>query len=608
MTSVFIASSTEGRQYAELAASILRVNGASPQAWWSDRSFPAGRTLIESLMEILESVDAALIVATPDDQTTRRGTTTYTAAHNIILEYGLFAGRLGSLGTAILEIGRPTLPSDLDGLTNLRVRAMEDDEDATLYRDLELKPKLLNWLATVDANSSNGARIARLIDRLAPQLKQSDRIDLKAKLLLAQLDPHALPKQTSATLEYLLLKYTNYDELGAPVGYDHRSALESYVNLQDVPAGSEDERALAGHLARYLAECCVSDYVRPTLLATSKTATHGILNTAAQLLPYPVVLVSPAGPSRKRPVEGFWEPGDRAVFLHDVALTGHHLVDCVAALRSVGIECNDLVALARHHAGGRELNVLMRENHINVRSASVFIPNARRILCGDISLNNSQEAPPQCALCDVLTDKDEAPVRTFISRDELPSEILSQKGKLIALSDVAPLGPGHTLLVSEQHVLAMNKLSSQALLELDLFRQEIAGRLQSMYSLPTIAFEHGLCNRAKSPGCGIDHAHLHMLPTDIDVVQLFTEDFEVASLENLDKLGEATKGHDEYLLLIDAGGGVNVAFPDSPISQYFRRKLAQVMGRELWNWNDDVILGVSTQRKRWILDLHKSWQ
>jgi diadenosine tetraphosphate (Ap4A) HIT family hydrolase len=607
MTSIFIASSTEGRRYAEIAASILASNGASPHPWWSERSFPVGRTLIESLTEILDTVDAALIVATPDDQTARRGNMTYMAAQNVILEYGLFAGRLGTLGTAILEIGTPALPSDLDGLSNMRIRPLADDEDTTFYRDLEVKPKLLSWLESIDANSGNGFRLARLVDRLAPQLRQPDRIDLKANILRAQLDPQALPKQTTASLEYLLLKYTSYDEMGAPVGYDHRSALDSYVNLADVPADSEDERRLAGHFARYLAENCTSQDIRPTLLAISKTATQGILNAATRLLPYPVVLVSPTGPSRKRPVEGYCEPGDRAILVHDVTLSGHHLVDCVVALRSVGIECKNLVTLNRHQTGSRDLSVLMRENSIDVKAASVFIPNLRRVICGDFSLGSSQEAPPECVLCKVVAKNDNTPVRAFITSDELPTEILMQEEHFSAISDVAPLSPGHTLLVSKQHVLAMSKLSPQLLTELDLFRQELTAQLQTIYSLPVVAFEHGLCNRARTPGCGIDHAHLHLLPTDIDVSRLFKEDFETAALDRIEELNEATKGRQEYLLLIDADRRISISSPNLPTSQYFRRKIAQALGRELWNWNDEVILGVASQRKDWIITLHKAW-
>jgi diadenosine tetraphosphate (Ap4A) HIT family hydrolase/orotate phosphoribosyltransferase len=607
VASIFIASSTEGRTYAEIAASILVDHGEAVLPWWSDKAFPISRSLVDSLQNILENVDAALIVATSDDKTTRRGQNLYSPAHNVILEFGLFAGHLGIGNVALAQIGSPSLPSDLDGLATIRFRPMREEDDSTLYRDTQMKPQLIAWLESIEANSSDGARISRLVDRLAPGLRLPERITLKADVLRAQINTSAFPKQPPSTVEHLILKYTSVKEMGAPVGYDYRSSLDSYVNLADIPPSSEDERALAGHLARYVAELSTSKIIKPTLVAVSKTATQGLLQAAARLLPYPIVLVSPTGPSRTRPVEGFYELGDRAVLLHDVALSGHHLVDCIVALRSVGIECNELIALTRHQAGIRELNVLMRENKVNVRTASAYMPERGRVECGDLSLSESLAILPQCVLCDVLEEREAAPIRTFITRDELPTEKLAEVDGFVAISDVAPLTPGHTLLVTKQHILAMNRLSKGGLMELDNFRQEITAKLGEMYGMPVLAFEHGLCNRAAFANCGIDHAHLHVLPTGADLEEFMREDFDVTSLNNLHDLGDATKGFAEYLLLINADDRLLLACPSKPVSQYFRRRMAKATGRELWNWNDEVILGTSSQRKDWILSLHSSW-
>jgi diadenosine tetraphosphate (Ap4A) HIT family hydrolase len=607
MAGIFIASSEEGRVYAEAVVQILAGRGETVRPWWSDKSFPVGQSLIESLIEIVDTVDAALIIATPDDHVIRRGSTTYTPTHNIILEYGLLAGRHGRNNIAILEVGEPSLPSDLNGLRNIKVRSREDGEDAALYRDIELKDKVLSWLQEIEASSSDGARISRLVSRLAPGLKQSARINLKAKILRAQLDVNALPKQPPNVIEHLLLKYTNFTKLGESAGYYFQSTLDSYLNLADIPAGSGDERALAGHLARYVAELSVSQRVRPTLLAVSKTATYGILHEAATLLPYPVVRVSPVGPSRARPVEGFYERGDRAVLLHDVALTGHHLVDCIIALRSVGIRCNNLIALTRHQAGSRQMNALMKENQITVNVASAFLPERERVICGDLTLDESEDAPLECVLCDVIADRDSAPIRKFITREELHNEVLLENSDFAVIADVAPLAPGHSLIITKRHLLAMSKLSAEGMSALDALRKGLASRLRSLYSKPVIAFEHGLCNRALSPSCGIDHAHLHAVPTELDIGDLVRHDFEVTELDSIAQLPKLSGGRNEYLMYINDNERMVIAFPPQTSSQYFRRRLAESLGRRMWNWQDEVMLGANSDSKQWILDLHRSW-
>jgi hypothetical protein len=85
------------------------------------------------------------------------------------------------------------------------------------------------------------------------------------------------------------------------------------------------------------------------------------------------------------------------------------------------------------------------------------------------------------------------------------------------------------------------------------------------------------------------------------------KDFAVMKLERLSELSDATEGHQEYLLFINSEEQALLAYPSNPASQYFRRLLARSAGRELWNWNDEIILGVASQRKEWILNLHRSW-
>ena len=121
MTRIFVGSSVEGRPYAQMVANILHSSGAEPLLWWDAECFPVGKTLIESLPRLLDIADGALIVATPDDETTRRGETYYTPAANLLLEYGLFAGRLGTSRVAIVLVDRPRLASDLAGIVHIEL-------------------------------------------------------------------------------------------------------------------------------------------------------------------------------------------------------------------------------------------------------------------------------------------------------------------------------------------------------------------------------------------------------------------------------------------------------------------------------------------------------
>jgi diadenosine tetraphosphate (Ap4A) HIT family hydrolase/orotate phosphoribosyltransferase len=604
LASVFIASSTEGKSYAEMAMAILSAEQVQPRPWWSGRSFPVGQNVLESLLNLAGLVDAALIIATPDDETSSRGQVSFTAAQNLLLEYGLFAGRLGAGNVAVLEVDSPTLPSDLGGVVTIKARSIAPREDPIVYQDVELKPKIRAWLEGLDAGSSDSARISKLVEQIAPRSNEYQRIKLKASILRARLDPKSLSKLPASNLEHLLLKYAVTPSTS--IGYQHRIEVEKYIDLAQVPADSEDERALANHLARYVADLGFANRIQPTIIAISKTAS-GLLTAAARLLPFPTVLVNPNGPNKETPLEGGFQPGDRAILLHDVALSGYHLVDCISILRAAGLECDDLVALTRHQAGCRELETLTRVNGINVFTASAFAPNEGRVISGDFVLANSAELTIECVICDVLAGKKEIPSRRFIGPHEMPSDVLYETRAFSVVSDVSPLAPGHCLITSKNHVQSLSNLSSEDLVELDRVHGEVARRLGRIYGKPTVAFEHGLCNRARVASCGIDHAHLHVIPFIGSLSGQFARDYSVGSLSGLPDIGEAVRAEDEYLLLIDTNGEVSMAFPENQTRQYFRRIISELTGREFWNWDDDLILAATEEKKNWILDLHRKW-
>lgn len=606
MTSVFIASSTEAKAYAEMAARAVAGESATPVLWWSERAFPPGLTLIESIWRLMEELDAALIIATSDDLVMRRGTIGYAPNSNVLLEYGLFSGRLGRLNVAVVEVGKVALPSDMAGMKSIRIRPLAEHEDPETYLATELRPRIVEWLREVDAASSDAARLNQLITRLTPDLPPSDRMDLKSRVLRSRVEVDSFAKLPAETLEHLVLKYT-VPTGGERVGYSDRSPVDYYVDFGRVVPESSDERALAGHLARYVAELIVGKKVSPTVIALSKTASQGVLRAAAAALPFPLILVNALAPSRESAVEGVYERGERALLLHDVALTGRHLVACITTLRQAGIQCEDLVTLTRHDSGVRDLQMLMQENHVKVRTASAFVPTNGRVACGDLSIKPTARVTHECALCDAIHGADAAPVRRFIDRSTLPTETLLETPDFVAISDVSPLAPGHVLIVSRRHVLAAARLDSRDLGKLDAFRLDVQTRIGKLYSSRTVTFEHGLCDRARMSSCGVDHAHLHVVPTSADVGARFRADYEVANVGSLSQVAAHVAPQGEYLLLAEGQGPLQLAISSAPTRQYFRRLISDLEGRPFWNWSDELILGQSDEKRNWILELHRRW-
>lgn len=211
----------------------------------------------------------------------------------------------------------------------------------------------------------------------------------------------------------------------------------------------------------------------------------------------------------------------------------------------------------------------------------------------------------ECVLCLVIQNSRRAPIRTFVSYAELASEVLFEGTDAIVISDVAPLVPGHVLITSRSHVRALSALSAATLTTINDLQQQITQHLRRYSGAPVILFEHGVGAHTVTPPCGIDHAHLHALPLVTGIQERFKEDFAPTSLDGLWDLPQYV-GDAEYLLLLD-GGRTFVATPVEPVRQYFRRVVADITGRDFWNWNDDLLLSKADVTKRWILELHQWW-
>lgn len=91
---------------------------------WTEGVFRASSYPIESLEAQLDQSDFAIAIAQPDDVTQSRGVTANTPRDNIMLELGMFIGRLSRHRTFLLEPMHEhvKLPTDLSGLITIRYK------------------------------------------------------------------------------------------------------------------------------------------------------------------------------------------------------------------------------------------------------------------------------------------------------------------------------------------------------------------------------------------------------------------------------------------------------------------------------------------------------
>lgn len=116
---LFVCSSTEDLPVAEQVQ--LHLDHDAEVEIWSEGTFVPAGYAFASLLDTSQRIDFALIVVSPVDSLSRRGTLHAVARDNVIFEAGLFGGALGQARLFLLQPRGLdlTLPTDLDGMTLL---------------------------------------------------------------------------------------------------------------------------------------------------------------------------------------------------------------------------------------------------------------------------------------------------------------------------------------------------------------------------------------------------------------------------------------------------------------------------------------------------------
>ena len=124
---VFIGSSTAQLPVAKALHTLLG-EFCEPNLW--PYTFDASLTAIEALEKQLMANEFAVMVLGPDDRVESRSTESWAPRDNLVLEFGMFMGKLGRDRSFLLqpEDTPLKLPSDLNGVTVLRYRNREDKD------------------------------------------------------------------------------------------------------------------------------------------------------------------------------------------------------------------------------------------------------------------------------------------------------------------------------------------------------------------------------------------------------------------------------------------------------------------------------------------------
>lgn len=116
-TTLFLGSSSAAKSQAKAVVGKFTSPTLHFVPWWD--AFTAGRTLLEDLDRIRGSVKGALLLFSPEAESTVRGNPVQVPNLNVLFEFGYFYGHFGKSKVAMLRYGEFYLPSDFGGYIHI---------------------------------------------------------------------------------------------------------------------------------------------------------------------------------------------------------------------------------------------------------------------------------------------------------------------------------------------------------------------------------------------------------------------------------------------------------------------------------------------------------
>jgi ATP adenylyltransferase len=183
-------------------------------------------------------------------------------------------------------------------------------------------------------------------------------------------------------------------------------------------------------------------------------------------------------------------------------------------------------------------------------------------------------------------------IEAYASFRELWDRPIFESRNFVALPTVGALVEGWLLVVPRTPALSFAQLPMPLFPELQHFLKDVTTTIRSIYG-PVSVFEHGPSCVASAVGCGVDYAHLHVVPLDCDLLagaKKIAAQIQWARATSIEGVSRHGKKDGGYWFLQQTFGVaecyIGTSTDEKPVSQLFRKVIANHLGRPSnFDWN-----------------------
>jgi diadenosine tetraphosphate (Ap4A) HIT family hydrolase len=193
-------------------------------------------------------------------------------------------------------------------------------------------------------------------------------------------------------------------------------------------------------------------------------------------------------------------------------------------------------------------------------------------------------AVPNCDFCDEFSG---GRVNSFFALygDTLKTRIIASSTHFNVIPTIGQIVEGYLLIVPKTHYRALADLPPELRDEFACIVNAIHSAVLTTYGT-YIMFEHGT-RGSSSGGCGVTHAHMHVLPlaASNDPIDAVRANYPCKTIETVHQIIEGTTSS-SYLFYQDTCSHKYIFQTDYLPSQYVRQLLARALNSAAWDWRD----------------------
>jgi ATP adenylyltransferase len=172
-------------------------------------------------------------------------------------------------------------------------------------------------------------------------------------------------------------------------------------------------------------------------------------------------------------------------------------------------------------------------------------------------------------------------VHERFTEDEFFNEILFESKNFKVIPSLGSLIEGWLLVLPKSHFISIGAIDNSHLYnELEELVDRTCKIVENEYG-NYVMFEHGPAQAETIVGCGVDYAHLHIVPIKIDLVQESSKFITNCHWDRISSLSCTSDFHKRdlpYLLVQDNSKTLFIGSAEEIPSQTFRKVIAEHLG------------------------------